>query len=188
MRILGISPCHDSSVAIINDGRIEYFAKEERLSGCKRDRMAHLALNFVTNNIKGNIDVAVISSPTARDPYNEILNEELRKTLNCKVEHLSHQHHLSHASLAFTNSGFQSALVVVIDRMGSELQGLMREAESVFKVDQEYNFEPIYKSYWLYRIGEEYDEHNFRRVLELKSTYPNCEIVADSCLSIQKDV
>ena len=186
MRVLGISPCHDSSVAIINDGRIEYFAKEERLSGVKRDSMPHLVLNFIINNIEGNIDVAVISSPSESDPYNIFCTEFIRKLLNCEVEQLSHQHHLTHASLAFTNSGFQSALVVIVDRMGSEFRGLLREAESVFKVDQEYNFEPIYKSYWLNKTGEEYDENNFRRVLELKSTYPNCEISAENSLSIQK--
>ena len=154
MRVLGISPMHDSSVAIINDGKIEYFTKEERLSGRKRDKSPHQALNFIIKNIEGDIDVAVISSPTEKDPYNIFWQDFLKKTLNCEVEHLSHQHHLTHANLAFTNSGFQSALVVVIDRMGSDFRDLMREAESVFKVDQEYNFEPIYKSYWLYRIGE----------------------------------
>ena len=62
----------------------------------------------------------------------------------------------------------------------------MREAESIFKVDQEYNFEPIYKSYWLYRIGEDFDSDNYKSISELKSAYPNCEFVAESNLSIQK--
>ncbi|HAT64172.1 MAG TPA: hypothetical protein DCS66_06160 [Flavobacteriaceae bacterium] len=38
MRILGISPGHDSSICVINDGEIEFFAKEERFSRIKRDQ------------------------------------------------------------------------------------------------------------------------------------------------------
>ena len=44
MRILGISPLHDSSVAIVNDGVLEYFCKEERLSRVKRDSYPVLAI------------------------------------------------------------------------------------------------------------------------------------------------
>ena len=159
---------HDSSVAIINDGKIEYFTKEERLSGVKRDGSPHKTLNFIIKNIEGDIDVAVICSASGGDPYNVFLTGLLRKTFNCEVVRLCHQHHFAHASLAFNNSGFQSALVVVVDRMGSDYRGLMREAESVFKVDQELKFEPIYKSYWLYRIGEVFDKENYKSVSELK--------------------
>ena len=134
MRVLGISPFHDSSVAIINNGRIEYFIKEERLSGKKRDSFPHKALDFIIKNIEGDIDVAVISSPTDDDFYNKFLAKLLRKTFNCEVIRMCHEHHLSHASLAFTNSGFQSSLVVVVDRMGSDYRPIGREAESVFKV------------------------------------------------------
>ena len=50
MRVLGISPFHDSSVVIINDGRIEYYTKEERLSGIKRDHDPQKALDFIMKN------------------------------------------------------------------------------------------------------------------------------------------
>ena len=186
MRILGISPFHDSSVAIINNGRIEYFVKEERLSGRKRDNYPHIALTHIIKNIEGDIDIVVISSPTENDGYNTFCTMFLKKTFNCKVVRMCHQHHLSHASLAFTNSGFESALVVVIDRMGSDYRDIGREAESIFKVDQEYKFEPIYKSYWLYGIGGQDDEKAFNAFEDCKSEYPNCEILGESNLSIQK--
>jgi predicted NodU family carbamoyl transferase len=38
MRILAFNISHDSSVCIINDGEIEFFCKEERLSRVKRDK------------------------------------------------------------------------------------------------------------------------------------------------------
>ena len=36
MRILGVNAMHDASVCVINDGVIEFFAKEERFNGIKR--------------------------------------------------------------------------------------------------------------------------------------------------------
>lgn len=47
MRILGISPMHDSSVAAINNGKLERFYKEERLSKVKRDGPPLLALQKI---------------------------------------------------------------------------------------------------------------------------------------------
>jgi predicted NodU family carbamoyl transferase len=44
MRILAFNITHDSSVCAINDGEIEYFCKEERLSGVKRDMHPFKAL------------------------------------------------------------------------------------------------------------------------------------------------
>ena len=64
MRILGISTLHDSSVAIINNGQLEFFCKEERLSRKKRDKYPILAVEQALKNTKGKIDVVVISSPT----------------------------------------------------------------------------------------------------------------------------
>jgi len=186
VRILGIIPGHDSSVAIINDGKLEYFTKEERLSGFKRDGTPTLALSSAIENARGVIDFAVISSPTENHPYCDYIAVVVNKILNCEVVRLVNQHHLHHASLAFNNSGFQSALVVVVDRMGSTVDNLMGEVESVFKVDQEYNFEPIYKSYGLFFCGDDDDAKNFQTVLDLKDTFPNCEIVANSTLGIVK--
>jgi predicted NodU family carbamoyl transferase len=36
MRILGIIPAHDSSVYLLNDGKVELFFKEERLTEIKK--------------------------------------------------------------------------------------------------------------------------------------------------------
>ena len=172
MRILGVSPLHDGSVAIINNGEIEYFCKEERLSRVKHDFGPYQTLSYVVRNIDGDIDAAVISSPTWYSANrNDDLEIFLRKTFNCEVMRMCSEHHLAHASLAFNNSGFTSSLVVVIDRQGSDVNGRMREAETVFKVDQEYNFEPVYKSFWLYSIGEKFDFDNYNYVLKVKELF-----------------
>jgi predicted NodU family carbamoyl transferase len=67
MRILGISPFHDSSVAILNDGKIEYFCKEERLTRLKRDHAPFKSLESAIRKSKGKIDLAVICAPDNLD-------------------------------------------------------------------------------------------------------------------------
>jgi len=64
MRVVGVSPFHDSSVAIYNDGDIEFFAKEERITRKKRDSRPWKALQLAKNNAKGPIDFAVFASPS----------------------------------------------------------------------------------------------------------------------------
>ena len=44
MRILGVSPAHDSTVCVLNDGQIERFYKEERLTRVKRSSHPWLSL------------------------------------------------------------------------------------------------------------------------------------------------
>ena len=186
MRILGVSPAHDSSVAIINNGELEYFCKEERLSRVKHDSNPYTVLNHIIKNIGGVIDTAVISSPTWYMKDNDILEDFLKKSFKCDVIRLCHEHHLQHASLAFNNSGFKSSLVIVIDRQGSDYNGRMREAETVFRVDKNYNFESIYKSFWLYNTGEKFDFSNYKDLLSLRKLFPRCEVIAESTLGITK--
>ena len=55
MRILGISTLHDSSVAIIDNGKLEFFCKEERLSRKKRDKYPILALEQALKKVQTSI-------------------------------------------------------------------------------------------------------------------------------------
>lgn len=68
MRILGISPYHDASVCILDDGEITYFSKQERLTRKKRDELGEnqlTVLNYVLDNYQDTpIDKIVICSPT----------------------------------------------------------------------------------------------------------------------------
>ncbi len=185
MRILGISPAHDSSACIINDGHIEYFCKEERLTRIKRDIEAINSIQKCIDNSKGKIDFAVICSPTPKDTFNFKLEKKLKEKLNCKIIQFSQHHHLAHASLAFYNSGFEKSLIIVIDRNGAEIDN-MRESESVFVSEYPNNFKPVYKSFWLKNIGVNYDVENFKSLTKLKIQYPDCEMVSDSVYNITK--
>ena len=185
MRILGMSPLHDSSVAIIHNGQVEYFSKEERLTRKKRDMCPYLSFDKALKYSKGKIDYVVISSPTKDDILNDQLEVYIKKKLDVKIVRLCDHHHLSHASLAFYNSGFDKSLTVVIDRNGSRFDRL-RESESIFISEYPHDFKPIYKSYWLEKIGIYEDNLNYEKIKEITKDWPDCKVVADSTMNITK--
>ena len=185
MRILGMSPLHDSSVAIIHNGQVEYFSKEERLTRKKRDMCPYLSFDNALKYSKGKIDYVVISSPTKDDILNDQLEVYIKKKLDVKIVRLCDHHHLSHASLAFYNSGFDKSLTVVIDRNGSRFDRL-RESESIFISEYPHHFKPIYKSYWLEKIGIYEDNLNYEKIKEITKDWPDCKVVADSTMNITK--
>ena len=182
MRVLGNSPAHDASVCVINNGEIELYLKEERLSRIKRDSHPYLSLQKVKENIVGPIDYAVICSPTP-DNWGELIFT-VKKMFGCPVQHLCEKHHLQHASLAFYNSGFNSAAVIVVDRNGSDYNGVLREAESIFIANYPYHFQEIYKSFCATDKGINFDEKS-RLILEnLKEKNSQCDYVCDSNFNI----
>lgn len=147
MKILGISPMHDSSVAVINDGTVEDFLKEERFSGVKRDMSPWKSLELIKEKHFGSIDFAVIASPFYSE-YDEFLSHYIFKNYTPNIFNMSHMHHKQHASLAFYNSGFEKCLVVVVDRNGSYEGDLGYECESVFICEYPNIFTPLYKNHW----------------------------------------
>jgi len=146
MRIVGVSPLHDSTVAVINDGKLELFFKEERYTRAKRDSYPIKSLLNVLKNVKGPIDHCCVAGGTG--PEMQVLSTTLQKMFNCPVTDYHRFHHLSHASLAFYNSGFETALVVVIDRDGSIINENSREAETVFEASYPNNFKTLYQNTW----------------------------------------
>lgn len=132
MRVIGISPAHDSSVAVICDGKLEKFYKEERFTRKKRDNKPINCIHKVFCDYKkGEVDAVVMASPTA-DAYADTELDLVAKFFDCQSYNMNSAHHLAHASLAFNNSGFDKASVFVIDRNGSYLNKFEREAETIF--------------------------------------------------------
>jgi len=146
MRVLGISPFHDSSVALINNGQIELYIKEERLTRKKRDMYPYKSIKKALEYCNYEVDEIVVAPPYA-DPYNDFLLFYLDKTTDKRIKIMEDQHHLQHASLAFYNSGFDKSLVIVIDRNGS-LNDDGKECESVFIAEYPAKFERIYSNRW----------------------------------------
>ena len=75
---------HDSSVAIIHNGKIEYFSKEERLTRKKRDMNPYFSFDNALKYSKGKINYVVISSPTKDDIVNDQLEIYIKKKIRCK--------------------------------------------------------------------------------------------------------
>lgn len=179
MLILGISPAHDASVALLRDGHLELFLKEERLSKKKRDKFPFLSLIKVKEYLgEEKLDHCIIGSPTPNDFVQlEVFCEKL---FDVKVETMCHQHHLQHAALAFYNSGFEKSLVFVIDRNGSLISD-MRESESVYIAEYPYSFTELYKTYWAYNPPQQQ-----KYIKKLKKNNPRCEYICKSAYNITK--
>ncbi len=181
MRILGISPAHDSSVCVLKDGQIERFYKEERYSRVKRDKDPYLCLLKVRDEFGDSIDAVTISSPTPNSFYD--IGKFCEKAFKCPVGYVCNEHHLQHANLAFYNSSFEDALVLVADRCGTNYEENIRESESIYYADYTNGFTEIYKNYWKMDIR---DDKLDQLLKFLKGKYPHSDIVCQSQYSITK--
>ena len=160
MRILGISPGHDSSVCIINDGEIEFFAKEERFSRIKRDQYPFHVIDLAIEHFQP-IDYVTYSWHPNDCRIFESMSAYIYKKLKLPITVIP-THHLAHAAGTFYNSGFERALAVIIDRDGSIHENTWRnfyhkdnkkggrEAESIYDCSYPNVFNSIYKNYWTY--------------------------------------
>ena len=117
MKILGISQHHNSSVCLIEDGDIKLHLDDERVSGIKRNTDSFTALDCIHDDL----DHVCVSGFSRGAPYNRNYKDYLiGKGKNFKYYDVCSKHHLFHASGSFYNSGFQKALCIVIDGMGSD--------------------------------------------------------------------
>ena len=119
MRILGVLSHHDSSLCLIEDGKIVRYWKEERLARVKREFPPVRSLIEIYNEFGDTIDYVI------GEPHDLI--EGLLATLFPSVKEIFKiDHHLQHASLAFYNSGFKECLTVVVDRIGPNVQVFLK--------------------------------------------------------------
>jgi len=181
LKILGISPAHDSSACLYEDGEIVAFYKEERLSGKKRDKFPMLSVQKILKNIDY-VDLVVYCGVVKHEYefnyFKMVVNKFVRYD---KIINFSDNHHLQHASLAFYNSGFDSAAAIIIDRNGSMLLNSCREAETIYSVSYPANFKEIYKSLWVF----ENSAHAEIKILN-ENEEDDCEYEAKSMFGIVK--
>ena len=135
MRVLAISPMHDSSVAVVNNGAVESYFKEERLSRVKRDPNPYLAFDQAVQNLQGPVDAVVFAPPVSHQAANGAFwNDIVRKKLRIdEMIDFGREHHLQHAWLARVNSGWDHCAVIVVDRVGSITADGSIEGETVFE-------------------------------------------------------
>ena len=164
MIVVGVSRFHNASVCLIKDGEILFHIDNERLSNIKYDRYPFLALSKIKEYVD-HVDVVAISGlgPMTvaeyfddSDIYTTFIKGLGKSFYNnpIKTYDFGRDHHLMHASCAFYNSGFQEAVCIVKDGMGSEVklnypifkQGTYgRQTMSIFKASYPDQFSPIYE-------------------------------------------
>ena len=148
-RIAGINLSKYGSLAIINDGRVEFYLEEERISRVKRDRGAVQLVHRYLDDV----DVVTICDCYTKYNARKFLRRTKEKEAVCKVirakgipiKDYRRRHHECHAANAFYNSGFDDAVVVVMDGKGSvhDYDGMRYcETESIFD-----NLTPVFKHY-----------------------------------------
>ena len=170
-RIAGINLSKNGSLAIINDGEVEFYLEEERLSRIKRDRGA----KFLVEKYLDGVDAVAICDCYTKYYPKKFLQRTKEKEAVCKVIRdkkipildYRQRHHECHAANARYGSPFDDCAVLVMDGKGSvhdHNQGRFCEIESIFD-----NENPVFKHYSTFwsesecgKLDEPYwDNNNF---------------------------
>lgn len=124
LSILAVNPGHNGSATLLVDGEIKYYIEEERLSRMKYDGNPFRAMLYEMKDHP--IDILVVGGTssqhigtlpwTGENAYEALMRKHYPKT---KVIIASDNHHIGHTACTFYNSGFDEAIVVVIDGSGS---------------------------------------------------------------------
>lgn len=135
MNILAIAKGHNASTALLIDGKLAYFAEEERLTRRKYDGVplrGIIEASKLTDTIDELVLVHTHSDPTTLEWTGEDIYPSLVRKLYPKstftVTHMGGQHHLAHAACAYWRSPFhtkdglgETVAIVVIDGAGSRV-------------------------------------------------------------------
>lgn len=164
-RVLAINPGHNGSAVLLVDGKVEFYIEEERLTRSKYDGSPFRGMMEAIE--RGPIDQMIIAGTsdrnitdiklpwTGENPFSSILRKYCPQA---QTFFAGEEHHLGHAAGAFYNSGFDTAVAIVVDGAGSfksigisedqnspQPQGF--ETESIFHCKDLTTIEPKYKSF-----------------------------------------
>ena len=159
VRNLGISRVHNSSTTLLENGEIVYHLENERLSNRKYDAFPFQCLTNLNTSNLDNICIAGVGRLTPVDRFvsddaYSLYVKTKENEYDIAVHDLSLSHHELHAAHAFYNSGFDEAICIVKDGMGSDvaLNGDMfqtgtygRELSTTFSASYPANFDVIDK-------------------------------------------
>lgn len=130
MNVVGLSRIHNSAVTLLQDGEVVFHLENERLSNIKYDAYPFLTLSKLTDyvdtvdriGIAGCAPCNAIEPFTDHDPYTTYITRLNRNFFSndIKIADFWDEHHKLHAAHAFYNSGFDNAVCIVKDGMGSE--------------------------------------------------------------------
>jgi len=126
MNILGIQSTvgglqHFTSASIVIDGKVKGNYEEERFNRIKEsDKFPYLAIERCLKNNGLTInDIDVVASPLSLDNLKEFFPD-----LTKDVKTIYHSHHMGHICSAFYQSGFKSAVCLIVDGCGDQNEGV----------------------------------------------------------------
>ena len=170
-RIGGVNLSKNGSFAIIEDGFIDFYLEEERVTRIKRDRSAKATAEKYADGLDA---VAIVDCYTKYYPKKFILRTKEKENLcrifrnkGIKILDYRQRHHECHAANVLFNSPFTDAAVLIMDGKGSvhDHNGLrFCETETIFD-----NMKPVFKHYSTFwsenecaKLDEPYwDDNNF---------------------------
>lgn len=151
MNILSVHYGHDSSACILKNGEIILYFKEERFSRKKRDSIPFISIKKCLENFNEDITHIIVTSTE----YNfqlefiiKFISSFIKLPKDENIIDITSQHHLSHVGTSFFNSGFEEALIVVVDGRGSFYKNQVSESESVFLMSYENGLTLVIKNYF----------------------------------------
>jgi len=158
--ILAVNPGHNGSAALVVDGELVFYSEEERHSRVKYDgnpfrAMIHVLINHVVDELViGGTQSQFHQLPwTGENAYAALAR---KFNPNIKITVMGHLHHLGHAATGFYNSGFETAVALIVDGCGSyhqeqigETQNTIGgfETETIYHCSYPHEFNAVYKRY-----------------------------------------
>lgn len=165
MKILSISVGHDSSLCILDNGKITHYEMGERSSRKKHDRFCGRSILNLINKKETTFDIiSIVYIKYSRESeYVERLKNAFESSNNFSYKKLivnEYDHHLYHAYCGFYNSRFNKSLCIVVDGSGSykdpetqDIENLyeksvLKETESIFVFERGKNPIKLFKHYY----------------------------------------
>ena len=156
--IISVNRHHNSTTTVLQNGKILYSIEEERLNRHKHEGISFLGIleskkyinSFDVIGIAGFLPTTMIEEydDTKYDLYSFTAARTFLKNEKFNVDNFWRNHHLTHAAGSFYNSGFDSAICVVIDGAGSKIN-FKEESFSAYSFSYPNNHKTIKKEYYI---------------------------------------
>ena len=150
MKILSIPLLHhDTSISIVENGKITYYRMEERFSRKKHDHNIQFILNILLKQNFDSFDLVIYIKPCFLDSIDlNLIGKIEDKIKQIKTKNLliiEEQHHIYHAFCGFYNSKFEEAICFSVDGRGAYLNNEKIEIESVYYLNKLGKIKNLYK-------------------------------------------
>ena len=156
MKVMGVNLSHDGSVCVIEDGEIVYYQEEERVT---HEKHTTGILNSFSEAMRLHDPHEIVF--VGAFPY-ELDASEVFASLMLGAGKYKHfigipdynvhwlrDHHLAHAYVAYYNSGFEDAGILVVDGAGqafTDKANLYRESETIYATSPRWGIQTKHKN------------------------------------------